>query len=144
MDGRGSRKKRCGLDSQALAALRAACIQDGAAVAGGHADAETVGALAANDGRLESTFHDDLANFCKKVKWERRRLVIGSKRHGKSGLPQKVPPQRIASTQRAVNPELDRIFRFSVNYLAAFSRSVPQPAPVEISGLPVDNFPREE
>ncbi|KAJ8136197.1 hypothetical protein OY671_010590, partial [Metschnikowia pulcherrima] len=46
-----SRKKR-DLDSQTLAALGAASVQDGAASAGLHAHAETMGALAAGNGRL--------------------------------------------------------------------------------------------
>ena len=50
-----------GLDSQALAALGAACVQDLAATTGSHACAEAVRALATDDGRLVSTFHGGLA-----------------------------------------------------------------------------------
>ena len=45
------------LDSQALAALGAACIDHGAATAGLHANQETVGTGAADFGRLVSAFH---------------------------------------------------------------------------------------
>ena len=45
------------LDSQTLAALGAAGVQDGAASAGFHAHAKAMGALAAGDGRLVGTFH---------------------------------------------------------------------------------------
>ena len=48
-------------DSQALAALGAACVQHGTATAGLHADTETVGALATGNGRLIGTFHDALS-----------------------------------------------------------------------------------
>jgi hypothetical protein len=49
-----------GLDSQALAALGAARIQDIAATTGRHASAKAVGAFATHYGRLISTFHEDL------------------------------------------------------------------------------------
>jgi hypothetical protein len=52
-----------GLDCQALAALGAACVQHGTAAAGCHAGAEAMSALAADDGRLVSTFHYGLAWF---------------------------------------------------------------------------------
>lgn len=45
------------LDGQALAALGAACVDNGTAAAGLHADEETVGARAARLGGLVSTFH---------------------------------------------------------------------------------------
>jgi hypothetical protein len=45
------------LDSQALAALGAACVDNSAAAAGLHANQETVGTGAADFGRLVSTFH---------------------------------------------------------------------------------------
>jgi hypothetical protein len=45
------------LDGEALAALRAACVDDLAATSGLHTDAEAVGALATGNGRLVSTFH---------------------------------------------------------------------------------------
>ena len=45
------------LDGQTLAALGAASVQDGAASAGFHAHAETMGALATGNGRLVGTFH---------------------------------------------------------------------------------------
>ena len=47
------------LDGQALAALGAACVDHGAAAAGLHADEETVGARAADFGRLVSAFHGE-------------------------------------------------------------------------------------
>lgn len=53
------REPRSVLDGQALAALGAARIDDGAATTGFHANAKAVGALAASDGRLVGTFHDD-------------------------------------------------------------------------------------
>src|SRR5450830_440464 len=46
---------------QAFTAFSTACIQYSAATAGCHTCAETVSALAANDGRLVSTFHVGLA-----------------------------------------------------------------------------------
>jgi len=45
------------LDSQALAAFGAACIDHGAATTGLHADQETVGTGAADFGRLVRAFH---------------------------------------------------------------------------------------
>lgn len=45
------------LDGEALAALRATCVDDLAATCGLHANAEAVGALATGNGRLVSTFH---------------------------------------------------------------------------------------
>jgi hypothetical protein len=54
-----------GLYSQALAAFGATRIEHGTAAAGCHASAETMGALAADDGRLISTFHVGLANSAK-------------------------------------------------------------------------------
>jgi hypothetical protein len=51
-----------GLNSQALAALGTTCIQNCTAATGCHTGAETMGALAAYDGRLVSTFHCGLAN----------------------------------------------------------------------------------
>jgi hypothetical protein len=45
------------LSGEALAALGATCVEHSAATAGCHACAETMSALAANDGRLISTFH---------------------------------------------------------------------------------------
>src|SRR5690606_1070303 len=56
----GLRNARCRLDSQALAALGAAGIDNGTAAGGLHADTETMGALAAGYGRLVSTLHDGL------------------------------------------------------------------------------------
>jgi hypothetical protein len=50
-----------GLDSQALTALGAACVQDTTATTGSHTCAEAVRALATDDGRLVSTFHGGLA-----------------------------------------------------------------------------------
>lgn len=50
-----------GLDSQTLAALGAASVQNQTATTGSHACAEAVRALATNDGRLVSTFHGGLA-----------------------------------------------------------------------------------
>lgn len=48
----------CGtLDGEALAAAGTACIDDSAASTRLHADTETVGALAAGNGRLEGAFH---------------------------------------------------------------------------------------
>ena len=49
--------RQAGLDSQALAALGAAGVQNGTAATGFHAHAETVGTLATGNGRLVSTFH---------------------------------------------------------------------------------------
>jgi hypothetical protein len=46
------------LDSQTLAALGAASVDDSAATTGFHADAKTVRARAAGDGWLVGTFHD--------------------------------------------------------------------------------------
>jgi hypothetical protein len=45
------------LDGEALAALRATCVDDLTATSGLHANAEAVGALATGNGRLVSTFH---------------------------------------------------------------------------------------
>ena len=45
------------LDSQALAALGAACVDHGTATTGFHADQKTVGTGTADFGRLVSTFH---------------------------------------------------------------------------------------
>ena len=45
------------LDGEALAALRATCVDDLAATGGLHANAEAMGALATGNGRLVSTFH---------------------------------------------------------------------------------------
>jgi hypothetical protein len=45
------------LDSQALTALGAACIDDGSAAAGLHANQEAVGTGATDFGRLVSAFH---------------------------------------------------------------------------------------
>src|SRR6201995_1478984 len=45
------------LDREALAALRATCVDDLAAASGLHANAKAVGALATGNGRLVSTFH---------------------------------------------------------------------------------------
>jgi hypothetical protein len=47
--------------SQALAALGAACVQHGAAATGCHTGAETMRALAADNGGLVGTFHCGLA-----------------------------------------------------------------------------------
>jgi hypothetical protein len=62
---RRSRQQQAGLPglsySQALAALGATCVQHGTAAAGCHASAETMRALAADNGGLVSTFHCGLA-----------------------------------------------------------------------------------
>jgi hypothetical protein len=42
-----------------MTALGAASADDGTTATGAHANEEAVGALAANDGRLVSPFHDD-------------------------------------------------------------------------------------
>ena len=93
-----------GLDSQALAALGAASIQHGAATAGSHANTETMGALAADDGRLVSTFHFGLASQQKWVGTSRGpflfRVMDGKHK-----------------TRQAVNPQLNLNFCLSVNYL---------------------------
>jgi hypothetical protein len=62
----GQGLKTLGLDSQTLAAFSAACVQNCTAATGCHTDAEAMSALAANDGRLVSTFHNGLANICNK------------------------------------------------------------------------------
>jgi hypothetical protein len=63
---RRSRQQQAGQsglsNSQALAALGAACVQHGAATAGCHTGAEAMRALAADNGRLVGTFHYGLAN----------------------------------------------------------------------------------
>src|ERR1700678_1770421 len=48
------------LNSQALTALRATCVDHFTAARGLHADAKAMGPLAARDGRLISTFHGAL------------------------------------------------------------------------------------
>ena len=48
------------LDSQAFAALGAACVDNGTTTAGLHADQEAVGTGAADFGGLVSTFHNVL------------------------------------------------------------------------------------
>lgn len=50
---------RLGLDSEALAALGAACVDHGAAAASLHADQEAVGTGAADFGSLIRAFHDE-------------------------------------------------------------------------------------
>jgi len=50
-------QRRAGSDSQALAALGAACVDDGAAATGLHADQKAVGACAPHFGRLVGAFH---------------------------------------------------------------------------------------
>nr|GEW26932.1 hypothetical protein [Tanacetum cinerariifolium] len=52
---------RTGVEHETLAAFGAACVQHLAATTGSHACAEAVGALAAHNGRLVSTFHVGLA-----------------------------------------------------------------------------------
>jgi hypothetical protein len=63
---RRSRQQQAGLPglsySQALAALGATCVQHGTAAAGCHTSAETMRALAADNGGLVGTFHCGLAN----------------------------------------------------------------------------------
>ena len=62
-----------GLDSQTLATLGATSVDDGTARTGSHANAETVGTLAAGNGRLIGTFHLVLA--CRNG-WGRSRRPI--------------------------------------------------------------------
>jgi hypothetical protein len=57
-----------GLYSQTLAAFCAACVEHITATTGSHTSAEAVRTLAANDGRLVSTFHVGLAKKQKKCK----------------------------------------------------------------------------
>ena len=52
-----------GLNRQALAAFRTARIQHGATGASCHASTKAMSALAANDRRLECTFHSGLAKL---------------------------------------------------------------------------------
>jgi hypothetical protein len=51
------RSKHCALNSQTLAALGTASVDDGAASTGFHASTEAVNTSAANFGRLISAFH---------------------------------------------------------------------------------------
>jgi len=48
-------------DSQALAALGAACVDDGTAATGLHTDQKAVGTGAADFGSLVSAFHDEIS-----------------------------------------------------------------------------------
>ena len=57
-----SKQTMPGLSSQAFTALGATCVEHGTAATGCHTGAEAVRALAADDGRLVSTFHCGLAN----------------------------------------------------------------------------------
>jgi hypothetical protein len=95
-----------GLDSQALAALGATSVQHGAATAGSHTDTETVGALAADDGRLVSTFHLGLA-----------KAKMGGNHAAHSCL------VNAHKTQQAVNPQLNLNFCLYVNYLGKGGRN---------------------
>ena len=58
------------LDGQALAALGAACVDDGAAAAGLHADQEAVGACAAHFGGLVGAFHDVVLRETHALSWK--------------------------------------------------------------------------
>jgi hypothetical protein len=75
-----------------------------------------VGALAANNGRLVSTFHDGSRLISKKsVKIRRLSGQYGVRQH----------PHQPKSTRDAENPELDSIFCISVNHLqGAFTRLI--------------------
>jgi hypothetical protein len=55
-----------GSDAETAAALGTAGTDHGTTAAGTHANEETVGALAANDGRLIGAFHD--RNPCRKAR----------------------------------------------------------------------------
>jgi hypothetical protein len=96
------------LDGETLAALRTTGVQNRATAAGGHASAETVGALAANNGRLVGTFHDG-SRLISKKSVKIRRLS------GQYGVRQRLHQPK--STLDAENPELDSIFCISVNHL---------------------------
>jgi hypothetical protein len=97
-----------GLDSQALAAFGAACVQHSAATGSCHTCAEAMGALAADDGRLVSTFHVGLASYSAKMgRIITRPILVLWLRH---------------KTQQAVNPQLDLKFCLCVNHLGAGSR----------------------
>jgi hypothetical protein len=59
------RRSSCaaGLDGETLATFGATRVQDSTAGTRSHASAETMGAFAANDRRLKSTFHRSLAKL---------------------------------------------------------------------------------
>ena len=97
-------------DGEALAAFGAACVQHGTTRTGGHACAETMGALAADDGRLVSTFHFGLAKLY---------TAEISKKPGRArqGNQSDASPCRPLPARSAVNPELDSSFCISVNHL---------------------------
>jgi hypothetical protein len=68
-----------GSDRQTLAALGATGIDDRAATFGLHASAESVGALATNDGRLISAFHGESSeakNQRRKKRLPRKSVVL--------------------------------------------------------------------
>ncbi len=58
-------------------------------------------------------------------------------------LPKKPHPRRKA-TYTAKNPELDRIFYFSVNDLAVFGKAFSMLVGIKISQQPVDNSAEPE
>src|SRR5690606_12260442 len=106
-----------GSDAETLAALGAARVQDLAAAAGLHADEETVGALAARDRRLESTFHGRGS-----PKWEKAlKRVKALEKLGKSLSLQ--PIQGLA-----VNSALGKISTGRVKY-SAFQAPFSDPFP---------------
>jgi len=106
-----------GLDSQALAALGATRVQDSAATAGSHADTETVGALAADDGRLVSTFHFLVSLICKNG-WDQMGEIIFYAAHSCLVATHK--------TRQAVNPQLNLNFCLSVNNLGKYPKGKAQ------------------
>lgn len=105
----------------ALATLGATCVQHCTATTSCHTGAETMSALATNDGRLVSTFHFNLANqqlFNRNI--TRGQCAIDNKLAHADAVRTDANPGHDMNSNicGGVNIRLNRIFSLPVNHLA--------------------------